>query len=359
MAHYRYLFCDLLTNSVLAELPLYGVSFSKYLSKPGNFTGTYPMYNTSLDQRDVVNATIPGRTAIYIEREGALIWGGIIWTRFYQSDQRVLQMTGQTFESYLYQQVIEKTQSFVNVDQRNILGLLVANMLSKSNANIGITLPATFSNSIVRSTTFWDYETWTYGRAAENLAGYADGFDWYIDVGYSAGVPTKTLLVDNILGQPQSTTQLAWDYPGTIAKYSYPESASQGATTIIGVGAGDGPATLKAKSVAQTLLTGGYPDLQQVYSNKDVSVPSTLASQTTAQLNLLKVPVTAPTAYVHPDLGWGQFGMGDYAYLNIKDDRFPDGVRFGVRVVGVEARPPESDNDEELRMVLPGDGSIG
>jgi hypothetical protein len=357
MATYRYLFADVLTGSVLAELPLYGVSFSKYLSKAGNFTGTYPLYSTQLDNADVLNATLPGRTAIYIERNGALVWGGIIWTRLWQSDQRVLEMTAQTFESYLYKQVIERTQSFVNVDQKNILALLVSNMQSKSSANIGITVPGTFSSSIVRSTTFWDYETWTYGRAAENLAGYADGLDWYIDVQYgSLGAPIKQLTIGDVLGQPQTTTQLAWDYPGTVSKYTLPESASQGATTVIGVGAGDGPTTLKAKSVAQTLLNGGYPDLQEIYSNKDVSKPNTLASQTQAYLNSIKVPVTTPSVWIDPDQGWGQFALGDSAFLSIVDDRFPfPGTRFAVRVVGLEARPPESDNDEELKLVLPGE----
>ena len=36
---YRYLFADLLTNEILAELPLTGVSFTQMLNQAGSFQG--------------------------------------------------------------------------------------------------------------------------------------------------------------------------------------------------------------------------------------------------------------------------------------------------------------------------------
>lgn len=37
---YRYLFADLRSNSILAELPLTRVSFTQVLNTPGSFQGT-------------------------------------------------------------------------------------------------------------------------------------------------------------------------------------------------------------------------------------------------------------------------------------------------------------------------------
>jgi hypothetical protein len=363
VATYRYLLADLLTNSILLDLPFSGVSYDRRLNGPGNGTFSFQMNSFGATATEIANynqmvidSTIPGRTAVYIERNSALVWGGIIWSRLYESEGQTVQFTAQTFESFLYKQVVESTQAFTNVDQRNIFALMVQNMQAKFHANIGIVVPGTFANVVRRSTTFWDYEVWTYGKVAENLVGYADGFDYTIDVQYSSGVPVKQLLIDNVLGSPASVSGLAWDYPGGIKNYYYPENASNAATSVIGVGAGDGKAMLRSKAQTASLLTAGYPDLQEVYTNKDVSVASTLASQTRANLTQISVPIIAPTFEVNPEVGPGvnDFALGDYGYVNIDDPRFPSTTRVLVRVVGYQAKPPQSDGPEEFKLVLEG-----
>jgi hypothetical protein len=355
-ATYRYLLADLLTNQILLDLPFQGVSFDRKLNGPGNATLTWALDNSGYDNQMVIDSTIPGRTALYIERNQALVWGGVIWSRTYESEGKTLQLTAQTFESYLYKQVIESTQSFTNVDQRNILALMIQNMQAKPYANIGIVVPGTFATVVARTTIFWNYEVWSYGKAAENLVGYDDGFDYTIDVQYASGVPIKQLLIDNVLGAPASTSGLAWDYPGGIKNYWFPENASNGATTVIGVGAGEGAAMLRSKAQNAAPLTGGYPDLQEVYTNKDLLKSSTLASHTRAELNRIAVPITSPTFEVNPEVGPGlaDFALGDYGYVYITDPRFPNGTRILVRVVGYTASPPGSDGTETFKLVLEG-----
>jgi hypothetical protein len=356
MSTYHYILADLLTNSILLELPFKGASFSRKLNGAGSATFVFQLDSSGYDNQTILDSTIPGRTAIYVERNGALVWGGILWTRMYESEGKTLQYTAQTFESYLYKQIVESTQAFVNVDQRNILAAMISNMQAKPYSNIGIIVPTTFPTVVKRTTTFWDYEVWSYGKVAENLVGYDDGFDYTIDVGYNAGVPIKQLLIDNVLGVPATSTNLAWDYPGGIKNYYYPESASAGATTVIGVGAGDGKAMLRSKAQNAKPLVGGYPDLQEVYTNKDVSIKNTLASQTKAELNRLAVPVATPTFEINPEIGpgLGDFALGDYGRVNITDPRFPTGTRLLVRVVGYDAQAAESDTSESLKLVLEG-----
>jgi hypothetical protein len=355
-ATYRYLLADLLTNQILMDLPFQGVTFDRKINGAGNGTFSFALDNSGYDNQMVLDSTLPGRTAIYIERNSALVWGGILWSRTYESEGKTVQYTAQTFESYLYKQVIESTQSFTNVDQRNILALMIQNMQAKPYANIGITVPSTFATVVARTTTFYDYEVWTYGKAAENLVGYDDGFDYTIDVAYAAGVPVRQLLIDNTLGAPASTSGLAWDYPGGIKNYYYPENASNAATSVIGVGAGDGKAMLRSKAQNASPLTNGYADLQEVYTNKDLLVASTLASQTRAELNRIAVPLTSPTFEVNPEIGPGlaDFALGDYGYVYITDPRFPNGTRILVRVVGYTASPPASDGTETFKLVLEG-----
>src|SRR4051794_13975626 len=164
MSTYRYILADLLTNNVLLELPFKGATFSRKLNGAGNATFVFQLDSTGYDNQLILDSTITGRTAIYVERNNALVWGGILWTRLYESEGKTVQFTAQTFESYLYKQTVEATQAFVNVDQRNILALMISNMQAKPYANIGITVPTTFPTVIARSTTFWDYEVWSYGK---------------------------------------------------------------------------------------------------------------------------------------------------------------------------------------------------
>ncbi len=291
---YRYIFADLLTNSVLTELPLGGVSFNRVLNKPGNILGTMGLGNENYSDQTIIDGTIPGRTAIYVERTNiagdvGIIWGGIIWSRTWQEQSLTFEYTGQSFESFFYMEDIRNTLTYVSVDQRNILRDLVTKMQAYPYRNIGIVVPSAFSNNILRTTTFNNYDVWTFGSAIEYMVGYDQGFDYTIDCQYdSSGNIIKTLLTNDVLGASASNTQLSFDYPGNIKNFWLPENASNGATTITGVGAGDGQS------------------------------------------------------------------MGDYANFNIESKRFPGGKTIPSRVIGWNVTPPSSDSQEEVSLVIVG-----
>ena len=72
---YRYLFADLLTNDILAELPITGVAFTQQLNQAGTFTGHLLISGLDTEKFNVLPATIPGRTALYIDRTDP--WCGV------------------------------------------------------------------------------------------------------------------------------------------------------------------------------------------------------------------------------------------------------------------------------------------
>ncbi|MFI9149466.1 hypothetical protein [Streptomyces sp. NPDC053367] len=73
---YRYLTTHALTNKVLAsDLPLTGVEFGPALSASGTLTGAVAPRLAHL----VRSQLDPGNTKIYVERDGRLLWGGIVW----------------------------------------------------------------------------------------------------------------------------------------------------------------------------------------------------------------------------------------------------------------------------------------
>lgn len=105
---YRYFTADLLTNEILAEIPLRGVSFERALKAAGKLSGKIPITQET-DSMDLYNSTMPGNTAIYVVRNGVCVWGGIIWSRDYQFSSKDLTISASEFTSYLYHRKIWKT----------------------------------------------------------------------------------------------------------------------------------------------------------------------------------------------------------------------------------------------------------
>lgn len=362
---YKYLFADLLTGVVHLELPVYGVWLERAINGTGNATFSFALDSEGYSNSDVLEATQPGKSCIYVDRGGSLIWGGPIWSRTYQSEAKVLNYTAQTFESYFNKQYIEEDLSYTNMDQRDILIELINHMQSKAFANIGLILPELGSWPIgleaaevpvFRSVNFKQAQVWTYGRAIEYMVEFDDGFDWTIEVRYGEGnFPQRVVSTDNMLGTLLRSTQLVFEYPSNIKNYWFPENASRAATTTIGVGAGDDEGKLLSKATDLFLYDEGYPDLQETYDNQDVTRQSTLNSQTLRAQRLNRVPISVPTIELSPDIvpEVGSWNMGDHTRVYIEDPRFPDGKEIVTRVIGWELRPTSSGELEEVKLIVP------
>jgi hypothetical protein len=107
-AEYRYFTTDLLSNTVLAEIPFRGVSFERSIKAAGSFSGTIPVIAETAHM-DIYNSTMPGKTGLYIVRDQECIWGGIIWSRSYDVLDRSLSVNASEFTSYLHHRNIWKT----------------------------------------------------------------------------------------------------------------------------------------------------------------------------------------------------------------------------------------------------------
>jgi len=108
VAVYRYFTADILSNSVIAEIPLKSVSYERAIKGAGDFSGKIPVIdgNAALN---LYESTMPGKTAIYVVRNNVCVWGGIIWSRSYNAKQRVMTINGSEWTSYFYHRNIWKT----------------------------------------------------------------------------------------------------------------------------------------------------------------------------------------------------------------------------------------------------------
>lgn len=105
---YRYFLTDLLTNNVIAEVPFNNVSFQRVNRKAGSFSGSIPFIEETKAMNLYVS-TMPGRTGLYVMRNGVCVWGGIIWRRSYDAASKELQVDGSEFISYFYHRNVWQT----------------------------------------------------------------------------------------------------------------------------------------------------------------------------------------------------------------------------------------------------------
>lgn len=122
---YRYFLTDLLTNTVISEVPFKNVSYERVNRKAGSFSGTIPFVEATKGL-DLYEATMPGRTGIYIMRNGVCVWGGILWARTYNVDSQELAVDGAEFTSYFYHrqiwQTIQYGSDFVGIASFSVSG---------------------------------------------------------------------------------------------------------------------------------------------------------------------------------------------------------------------------------------------
>lgn len=107
---YRYFTASIIDGSVLMEVPFSGVSWERKISTAGQFSGSIAADPTQ-DHFDLYPSTLPGKTALYVVRDGVCVWGGIIWSRDYDITTKELGITALEFTSYLYHRVYWKTMT--------------------------------------------------------------------------------------------------------------------------------------------------------------------------------------------------------------------------------------------------------
>lgn len=108
---YRYFLTDLLSNTLISEIPFKSVSYERVNRRAGSFSGSIPFIETTKGL-DLYESTMPGRTGIYIMRNGVCVWGGIIWSRSYDVASQTLQVDGAEFTSYFYHRQIWQTLQY-------------------------------------------------------------------------------------------------------------------------------------------------------------------------------------------------------------------------------------------------------
>ncbi|MGW3072739.1 hypothetical protein [Kitasatospora sp. NPDC001132] len=101
MAKYRVFLYNMLTQAVFAEIPFSGLSYSYTMDEAGSASVEIPIGVAKLDGTALRPADLhPVSTGVAIERDGTLVWGGLLWAYKADLSKRVIQISAAGYLSY-------------------------------------------------------------------------------------------------------------------------------------------------------------------------------------------------------------------------------------------------------------------
>ncbi|MFI0514710.1 hypothetical protein RKD19_006473 [Streptomyces canus] len=361
---YTYYTADLATGLVTDELPLYDVTFSTELNEAGEFRARLPLGDPRITVHGPRELTEPGRAALYVERDGVLVWGGVIWTVKYTSADRHLEIGAAGFLSYFdHRRVLPAafdpaltdlasvSVPFTDRDQSDIARELVAVAQAHPGGDIRVRPESTALSGITRTLVYPGSDLKSTGEALRELASLEDGPDFVIDMAYgSDGRPARRLRV----GTPQlgrQGTPHVWEYGANLIDYTWPADGASTASRVFALGEQGESGQLVA--VAEDSGTG-RPLTETEVSYVHLTDADLLRSQARSALAAVSAPVVLPELTVRADLEpvLGSYQVGDDALVVIKDVFFPEGTRFGVRITGIEVTPGNDAGEEQVQLTV-------
>lgn len=360
-SRYRVLVCDLRSDRLLDVLPLHEVRVEDYIGKAGSLSGTVPIPNQAMADR-VRPLLTPARTALWVERDRRIWWGGVLWSANPGSDERghiTVEVQAGTFDTYLEHRMLRTTHRAKNLDQLDIARDLVDYAQAQPGGDIGITYDTELSG-VERSRTFSASDQPTIRDLLDKLSNAEDGFEWRIRCYRDAGSGARVKLLD--LGYPHLTRggdEVVFTHPGHVLTYAFPTDGTtvanvwqaRGATSNRNQTAASKP-LLSELLVAERDLADGWPRLDGSSDHHSVDDAETLNSYARAEAARARRPQVIPEITVHLDEQVSPDLLGRTVRIRIRDMWHPAGYDAHHRVVGISVQPPERGRGESATLTL-------
>lgn len=361
MTTYTYYFSDTLTGAMLGQLPLEGVTLQRALSAVGSFSATVNLADERLRQNvDVAGITQPGRASYWVDRDGALISGGVLWDREYDSASRSLSLTGATFDSYADHRINRALLLYTDLDLCTVIIGLWGALQSSVGGDINMVLPTVGSVLSGQHTTV-EYDPGqqsTFGSMIQQLSQGSPGVDYYVHTFYDTDMSfgKRLVLGSPYVGSPAAHTGLVFRRPGGIQDYKWPEYGSQSPNSVYAQGAGSGADMLQSQYVDASVLAAGNPLLEETVAFKDVFTQGKLDTLINAYGKAKSRGVTTPTLNLRPDDPLnppGSYEVGDPCRVVIEpDERFVNGLDALMRITSISVNPPDVGQTEAVSITL-------
>lgn len=358
MVTYVYRTVDLRSNIVLEDIDLRGVQFSTVLNAVGDLNATLYVPDT-IKGHLLENATIPGRTGVYVLRNGVPVWGGIIWKRDWDESSFTYRLTCESWESYAYHYVQRLDKVYTSTDQMQIARELITQTTPSIQSQTGIEPPVASTSGILRQRYMYGYEFKTVGLELEKLSALIGSFDYRVEnyIKSDGSFGRRYILGYPRLGNTADITDpssLTFDYPGNLLPFSLHEDAGSGAWNVYSVGSGEGSAMLWSQFKNLRYDDAGWPQLDEVTQYKSVAIQATLDQHAGSDLGASLPPIAVWDFSLAPDsdVTIQDFSVGDSAVFRIQSRRWNGPVVFVARIARIEVTPPAPGGLEQVKLTL-------
>lgn len=307
MSTWRLLHSEAVSGELLGELPLLGVDASDELNGAGRFTASMPL--------DDVDTLATGSTVVYLDRDGVILWSGVVWTAAADYGAGTMTIGGEGLGSYYRKRLITFTTTFSGVEQ-TAMATNVLSIVEGYGNGLGV-VGVPLATGVTRDRTTDANEAKPVGEFIEQLGAVNDGFDIRWRARWDAGVPVRELLFD--YPPDGRLLDLVFEVGVNCAVLDYSEDAVDMANYVLGLGAGEGRDKLRR---IQSTPVGGtsIPQFDAAVSHLDVTVAGTLDGHVARRLQrganpvrrvrLQLVPGTVPVP--------GSFDVGDRVYVRAR-----------------------------------------
>lgn len=365
---------DLNTNTLITDLPATELEFDSRLNEAGSISFTLDISVPAVASLCEPILQYEGRPfAVYVDRNGVLVWGGIVWTGTYKRSGGGLQVTGKEFESYFSQRLAVVDYSVLTypsgLDPAQLMYKIFTDAqnpaLAGAGSSIGLTV---ISNSTGLPTIAAGYPLSQYTLVEQiasdltqiNVPGIG-GLDIQITPQWVSGVPTNTLRIwTPRVGNAAGVSGVAFDLTA-VDDFSWTTDATKSGTTLIVTGSGNGAAMPVQQTNAPGVPVGALgqsPRLDKVISTTAQSQDQVVLMANGVATQYGK-PVASPTVTLltnDPSTPLGTWNVGDDALLslppnvnNAGDPRFPNGLQEYWRIVQQSVTVP---NEGLSKVVL-------
>jgi len=356
---YRILIGDLVTNSIYEELTVTRLSFSHVLNGPGKCdisTSPNPQSSALADKIKASNIQ-PGRGVIYIEKDGVIVWAGILWEVFVVYPAHRLRLIGEGFWSYFRRRIVRNTVTFTDRDQHYIAKSLIDTAIAETGGSIaGLSTAATNVTSGVEvSRTYYDYNRSQVSTLIENLADRQNGFDFgftsewdkttspnSVSNGFQCYYPKKGTINETVLDIDSNLTRIQWQQKGQ--KFT---------NKVYMVGAGTGVDSLLTELTDISSISDGYPLLEHKLAKKEISSTATLTEYNEQELQQRKRVyelLTVETNPKSPETRVGAFTTGDI--VTVRASRGYLDLDKYYRIMAYDVYLNQDSNDERISIQL-------
>lgn len=308
MANYRVLYASLKTGTLHGELPVSNFEFDSVLNRPGACRGRVVLEQVAA----ITDATFePARTSLYVERDGTLLWGGILWTVQIDPVTSTLTFGAEGFHSYFTRRILNTTKTYSSVDQHDIARDLIDWAQSVSDGSIGVTTTDTNLSGVTRDRTYYGVEFHNIGSLIENLAAVQNGFDFRYDTFYTSSGNIETAF-RTIYPATGRATSHVFELGVNIDMLSLQVDGSVVANRVISFGKGQNNYQPQA-TVADASSLASTPLLDKVLSLRDVIEQDTVQARADWLLARSIEPTRRLQVEVHPNSvpSLGSYIVGD------------------------------------------------